>query len=165
MSLFSWLPPLLEVDWNDYAATIERAYSIFEQDFGQEETRPHFLGRVLRLKRHPLYLGKSATFWHFVTQGSDEANREPVRERLERIAWPRALIVNAHDGDRVCRWAAVRKGETRWHLTLPDFSYLVVLADRGSFLLPWTAYPVEHQHQRRKLEAAWASASRGRPKS
>jgi hypothetical protein len=40
-------------------------------------------------------------------------------------------------------------------LALPDFSYLVVLADRGRFLLPWTAYHLERPHERRKLEQRW----------
>lgn len=37
-------------------------------------------------------------------------------------------------------------------LGLPDFSYVVVMADRGDHIMPWTAYPVERPHQRQKLE-------------
>jgi len=37
-------------------------------------------------------------------------------------------------------------------LAVEDFSYVVVLADRGTFLLPWTAYCVDREHQRRKLQ-------------
>ena len=45
------------------------------------------------LKRHPELEGKSATFWHFVTEGKVEADRTPVRERIERIGWPKAIIL------------------------------------------------------------------------
>jgi len=44
-------------------------------------------------------------------------------------------------------------------LALVDFSYLVVVVDRGSYVLPWTAYYVEQEHSRTKLrtefEAYW----------
>jgi hypothetical protein len=37
-------------------------------------------------------------------------------------------------------------------LAPPDFSYLVVLKDRGDYVLLLTAYCVEHAHHRRKLK-------------
>lgn len=40
----------------------------------------------------------------------------------------------------------------RQRIALTDFSYLLVLADRGSYLLPWTAFFVDADHQRAKLE-------------
>jgi hypothetical protein len=36
-------------------------------------------------------------------------------------------------------------------IALEDFSYIVVLADRGKYLLLWTAYCVEQEHRRAKL--------------
>jgi len=32
---------------------------------------------------------------------------------------------------------------------------LVVVADRGEFVLPWTAYTLEYDHQKRKKRKAW----------
>ena len=32
-----------------------------------------------------------------------------------------------------------------------DESYLVVLEDRGKYILPWTAYLVEYENRKRKL--------------
>jgi len=37
-------------------------------------------------------------------------------------------------------------------LALEDFSYVVILADRGEYVLLWTAYPVEYSSQKRKFE-------------
>jgi len=34
---------------------------------------------------------------------------------------------------------------------LPDFSYIVVLATRSTYVLLWTAYTVERTHRREKL--------------
>jgi hypothetical protein len=159
----SWLPPLLDVDWNKYDETIERAHAVFLADFGNEKTRPKFRGRRLGLKKHPEFQGKAATFWHFVTEGPLEEDRYAVRERLERVGWAKALIVNVDDPKRVRCWCAEKAGEPRWHLALLDFSYLVVLADRGTYVLPWTAFHVDSDHQRKKLERAWREWAEAQP--
>ncbi len=155
MTDLDWLPALLPFDWNAYAESVERAYAVFRRDFEEARSRPRFLSREMRLKWHPPFEGKSATFWHFVTEGKDEQSRTPNRDRIERIAWPRAVIENAHDETRVRRWLAVKNNDKRWHLAVADFSYLVVLADRGDYLLPWTAFTVDADHQRSKLQRAW----------
>lgn len=159
----SWLPALIPFDWNHYIESLESAYAVFHRDFGSDKARPGFNGRRLGLKRHPELDGKSATFWHFVSEGKVEEDRTPVRSRIERIAWPRAIILEAgRIPPRVHVWSNKRGRNTRWMITLDDYSYLVVLDDRGEYLLPWTAYPVEHDHQREKLRrehAAWNRAA------
>ena len=46
---------------------------------------------------------------------------------------------------------------------LESEQYLVVLTDRGEYILPWTAYQVTRDHQQRKLqkeyEKYWESMS------
>ena len=62
--------------------------------------------------------------------------------------------------DRIVWWMNQRRGEWRYVLALPDFSYLVVVADRGEYVLPWThyviTYPNERRAKRREYEAYWA---------
>ena len=48
-------------------------------------------------------------------------------------------------------WRNDRQGETRIVITLSDFSYVTVVADRGEYVLLWTAYCVEQEHRREKL--------------
>ncbi len=105
------------------------------------------------LKRYPESDGKSATFWHFVTEKGSEANRVPAPERLARIAWPRALVIEADKGSSLVKvWKNKRHGRSiRWVIALTDFSYIVVLDDRGEYVLPWTAYTVHKDHSREKL--------------
>jgi len=79
----SWLPDLLECDWNDYQGTIECAYRLFCRDFLSAAARPRFRGKRMGLKRHPEVAGKNATFWHFVTKGD---NQEP-RPRYSFHTW------------------------------------------------------------------------------
>lgn len=99
--------------------------------------------------------GKEATFWHMVSEGKDEADRFPDIRRCERIRWPRPIIENADD-EVVKVWTNVRrttKGpEKRICLWLESREYLVILADRKSYILPWTAYVVDQPHQKGKLQ-------------
>ena len=82
----------------------------------------------------------------------------PVRERLERIAWPKAILVEAGaEPTRVLVWTNERRRSShakslRWLIALANFSYVVVVDDRGDYVLPWTAYTVVEHHRRRKLE-------------
>lgn len=156
-----WLPELMFLedsggDWNHY---VERLHQQFLADF--VESKPGWTGKEVRLKRHPEYDGKSATFWHMVSEGKVETDRTPDMRRCERIAWPRPVMDEFDDaapgttGCRVAWWTELRGTETRYHLAPDDFSYVVVVADRGTFVLPWTAYFVEHEWRREKLRRKW----------
>jgi hypothetical protein len=154
-----WLPPLVllndyEGDWNKY---LNALYSYFESDFLR--TRPRFRGRKLGLKRHPLLAGREATFWHMISEGPYEASRKPDIRRCERIRWPRAVIENAEDST-VKTWETTRRHERRICLWLEGREYLVVLADRKGYLLPWTAYMVTYEHRKRKLQQEFENWNR-----
>jgi hypothetical protein len=146
-----WLPPLVlfsdySGDWDPY---LDAVYAFFRADFVDD--KPFFQGRRLGLKRYPEARGKEATFWHMIQEGSIEDERTPDFRRCERIRWPRPIIEN--DTDVAIKvWRNKRKGEERICLWFEQDSYLVILADRGKYILPWTAYPVEREPQRRKLQ-------------
>ena len=146
-----WLPPL--VLFSDYRGDWERylnaLYSYFESDFLR--TRPLFRGQRLGLKRHPLWEGKEATFWHMISEGRDEATRQPDLRRCERLRWSRAVIENSND-PAVKIWETTRRNERRVCLWLKEEEYLVVLAERQGYLLPWTAYMVTRSHRKLKFQ-------------
>jgi len=147
-----WLPPLICLadyggDWNAYLEAIYREYV---RDFHCR--LPRFDGRRVGLKRMPESAGKCCTFWHFISEGNVEADRLPDMRRCERIRWPRPLLDEAvGPGVRVRVWSNRRGKEARWVIALSDFSYVLILADRGEFLLPWTAYHVEFRNRRDQL--------------
>ncbi len=150
-----WLPPLVLFgdyggDWEQY---VEAIYAYFKEDF--IDNKLEFRGRRLGLKRHPLSNGKEATFWHLISEGIDEASRTPDLRRCERICWPRPVVENSED-NIVKVWTNVRRStkgiETRICLWLETQEYLVILADRKTYILPWTAYVVDKPHQKRKLQ-------------
>jgi len=148
---FDWLPPPVLFsdyagDWDRYLETI---YSYFRQDF--IESKPIFQGRRLGLKRLPIAHGKEATFWHMIQEGGVEEDRTPALRRCERIRWPRPII--EHDFDPAIKvWRNRRGREERVCLWFVPEDYLVILADRGNYILPWTAYPVDKPHRLRKLQ-------------
>jgi len=133
--------------WEDYLPVL---YGHFVQDF--VTAPPQFGGVRFALKRHPMIQGKEATFWHFISEGEDEASRIPDMRRCERICWIKPIIENANHSD-IRMWEEDgRSNEKRIHLATSDWSYLVVLAHRGSYVLPWTAFFIDKEHRKKKLE-------------
>jgi hypothetical protein len=147
----SWLPSLVlfedyEGDWHRY---LDALYEFFKSDF--INGRLVFEGRRVGLKRHPFSQYKEATFWHLISEGSIEDHRLPDMRRCERIRWPKPVMENSRDGV-IKMWKNKRGKETRICLWLVAQEYLLVLADRKNYVLPWTAYMVDRPHTIKKLQ-------------
>jgi hypothetical protein len=90
-----------------------------------------------------------------IQEGNIEEERVPDFRRCERIRWPRFLIDQALNSE-LRSWRQTRKGvEDRIIISLKDFSYILVLMDRGDYILPWTAYLVKGKRQREKYRQEW----------
>ena len=75
--------------------------------------------------------------------GNVEDERIPDFRRMERIAWPKPIIDDSqHQYLKV--WRNIRRGlggtKERILILHEKEGYLVVLDDRGDYILPWTAY-------------------------
>ncbi len=141
-----WLPELVLFEdfggnWDNYFETV---YSLFKADF--VDNKPAYKGQKVGLKRLPLTNGKEATFWHLISEGKIEADRTPDIRRCERIRWPAQIIENSEDS-RLKIWVETINNEDRIHLLCPQDRYLLVLAIRQGYILPWTAFYMEHEHQ------------------
>jgi hypothetical protein len=98
-----------------------------------------------------------------IQKGVSEEARIPDFRRCERIRWPRPII--EHDGDSDIKvWWNKRKGEKRICLWFKKANYLVILADRGKYILPWTAYPVKRPHRQRKLQKEYEAYQKNKGK-
>jgi len=139
---------LMEAYENDWDRYLEALYKHFKNDF--VDSRPKFNGQNIQLKRYPIERGKEATFWHLISQGQNEETRLPDFRRCERIRWPRPLIERFRHESVRC-WTNRRRGEIRFLIALADFSYVTILSLRKGYLLLWTAYFLESEHQRIKL--------------
>lgn len=148
------LPPLMLLgdDNGDWKRYIDRVYARFREDLIDS---PPVCGRKRwALKRYPLIDGREATFWHLSSEGNQESERLPDLRRMERIGWIKPIVAAAGSDDVLC-WEQQRDGERRVAVGLPDLSYVVIVADRGSYVLPWTAYQVTHAHRIEKLRRDW----------
>jgi len=150
-----WLPPLVLLqehngDWEQYIAAV---YDYFRSDF--IDSKPRFQNKAVGLKRYPLLEGKEATFWHITSEGKEEDKRVPDLRRCERIRWPRPIIEHYND-ESIRYWSNIRgnarrRNEKRIVLWFYNEDFVVVLADRGRYVLLWTAYYVSWDSTRRKL--------------
>lgn len=96
-------------------------------------------------------MAAETTFWHMIQEGDVEDDRTPDFRRCERIRWPRPVIEH-NDDSAIKIWRNQRGNEVRVCLWFAQENYLVILADRGDYILPWTAYLVEQPHRQRKLQ-------------
>lgn len=155
----AWLPGLVlfESHGGDWDRYLDVLYAFFKTDF--IDSQPLFHGQRLGLKRHPLSNGKEATFWHMISEGEKEDEREIDFRRCERIRWPRPVIENEAEPE-VKVWENERRGEKRICIWVETEEYLVILAERKGYLLPWTAYLVTETHRKRKLRKEYEAFRR-----
>lgn len=150
----TWLPPLVFLD--DFPSEQEyedELYRLFCADwiFGDP---PTFRGIPIRIRNGTAIDGKDFGFWHLLTGGGNEANGPLLLERCECISWARCLIDHA-DTPNTRVWREGRPGRGSWLVATPDFSYVVILDERGDYLLLVTAYPEERQRRRDKRRKAY----------
>ena len=51
------------------------------------------------------------------------------------------------DEDLIVWWKNKRGSNESYVLSLTDFSYVLIVADRGDYVLPWTAYNVDYPNR------------------
>ena len=90
-----WLPELVELSdyhgsWDHY---LEAVYGLFRQDF--ITTHPIFRGLPVKVLITNKSEGKEETFWHIISEGKNEENRDIDPERCKRIRWPKPIIDNS----------------------------------------------------------------------
>lgn len=149
----------------DYVKYIDAIYNIFEHDFIIH--RPIFGGFKLGLKKHPLFQGRAYTFYHMTHEGVIEDERTPDLRRCECMPWARPTVENVTTYS-LKFWEQKRKGKHRiciWLETTDDVGYCFILDVRKTFLLPWTAFVLEYEHEARKKEKEyneWAKSQNGK---
>lgn len=144
------LPKLLSLEdfGGDIKAYLEAVYQVFKTDF--VDSKPTFQGKRLGLKKHPTVEGKEYTFYHFTHDGDIETERLPNLRRMERIGYIRMMIDHStHPSLKV--WRNKRGPHERILIFHEEERFLVVLDDRGDYILPWTAYTIEQDFRVRKL--------------
>ena len=139
---------------NNFTDYNNAVYSIFKSDF--VDSKPIFMGTKLGLKKYPIVDGKEYTYYHFTHEGDVENNRLPDIRRMERIAFPKVFIEAVMHSD-LLMWRKEIKGKNRILIFHENESYLIVLEDRGEYILPWTAYIIKENSRKRRLLAEYTA--------
>lgn len=145
----SWLPKLIEFDENKEPLDkyIDGIYQIFVEEFINQGI--YFKGERLGMKRLPKRDNKEATFYHIVSEGEDENNRNIDIERCARIKWPRAILASNYVGLKI--WKNKRKNKKNLLIYFEEINYLIVIRLNPNEKLFWTAYPINKKHRKEKL--------------
>jgi hypothetical protein len=122
-------------------------YAIFESHF--IKSQPNFQGTRVSAQKFPLVDGIHRTFYHITHEGEDEANRTPDMRRMERIRFPK-FCVESVPHDELLVWEKKIGRDDRIHIFNEAEGYIVVLTKRKDYLLFWTAFFIEKEHQRKK---------------
>jgi hypothetical protein len=149
-----WLPELVELsdyhgDWDLYLGAV---YSIFKQDFIYNH--PIFRGLPVSILVSTLSEGKEETFWHIISEGEKEENRNINIRRSERIRWPKPIIENCDTDKLLYIWENNRGRENRVliRFIFSDDDYLIILIRRKRRIYLLTAYLITNTHQKKRLQ-------------
>jgi len=148
--MIEWLPDLVLLEdyngiWNKY---LDAVYGFFFDDFVNGQR--FYKGCQVSIRKYPYSEGKVKAFWHMISNGEIEDERNIDFRRCERIKWPRSIIEKDENED-IWIWQNERKSEKRVLLYIHEEKYLVVLGIRNGYFLLCSAYFVEHQSRHEKL--------------
>lgn len=157
MSLPDLIP--LSGDWNEY---LNKVYAQFHADIVASQKR--FRGKPVRARYNPATDGKGFSFWHVISEGSQEEERTPDLRRCERIAWIGWVLTQADNSDErikiLVSVRTTRRGTTeRTLLWYEEAEYVVVLEERDVYFHLVTAYPVTGKRAE-KLRIEWVQSQK-----
>lgn len=148
-----WLPKLeLYNEYGDWQTYIDALYEIYLNDFIRNPI--YINGKRIKQRREPQYLSKDKAFWHICYGNDDHPSHNPDFRRLERIRWPKAIILNRNDviikiwEDDCYKGSTGKLQVSIWF----NDEYLVILEPRKNEIQFITAYCTDRAHKRLALE-------------
>lgn len=154
----SWLPAMISTN-GEPKEVFQRLYDVFYRDF--HVNRCYFAGRSVGWDRRILP-GETYEegFWHLITEMNDQENdRLFDPRRSERLPWCRPTIVNNAD-PAVRVWDYQQGKHLRTYVWLYQEDYLVVLEKKRRFVFLITAYHIDGNQTRKKLQRRYDESQR-----
>ncbi|WP_027640094.1 hypothetical protein [Clostridium cadaveris] len=153
------LPELIELDdysgvWEEYENEL---YNIFKSSF--IDTKQYFQGKPIGIFTEAMYHGKEKTFWHIISEGNNEYDRNPELRRCERIAWIKPLIelLICDKCTSIYKWKNKHRNKKyRYKLWCKKTNFIVILEERNKCFMLITAYIVKYKHSIEKLEKEYS---------
>lgn len=138
----------------NYERYVDAVYEVFERDFIRH--RAMFGSHGLRMKYHPEFQGRAYTFYHMTHKGEVESERLPDLRRCECMPWARPSVENVESWGLKFWRQPRQRSDNRVCICLErddgvvDVDYFVILEVRSDYVLLWTAFVSEWEHQTKK---------------
>lgn len=157
----SKIPEAIKKDhtYNDYKEYEDEIYKVYQKtlEIKLETNQLYYNGKKIQHKRLPIINGKPGTFWHITSSGNTEETKVPDYDRYEKIAWPGFILSDCiKNCNELLIWENKRNRKTRVLIWCKKIDYLVILEERTSYYLFWTAYPITYDHTRKKLQKEYS---------
>ena len=149
------LPPL-ELMFNPWQQYEDHLYGIFLDTVVNSGLT--FQGLPVKSQYRPETKDKGFSFWHLISEGDDEVERQPCPRRCERIRWFAWIIENVGDCNEITWWENNRGSNTHVVIWLEQEQFAVILAKRNGYYLIKTAYVVKSKREvtfRKERERFW----------
>jgi len=153
--VFEFLPEILNLDGDWQGHILPLLYNVFCRDF--KDSVPIFNWQPVFHDTRFIDSDKEEGFWHLVTKdqwnpGSGEKERLPDFARAKRLPWVRSIIENfTCSGVKTWRYVEDNK-KVRNYLWLEQKDFMVILQEDTKGYILITAYCVEYQNARIKLQ-------------
>lgn len=117
-------------------------YSVFQRDFLSGTLK--FKGKNVDIIHEKFFEGKERSFWHVISEGDADVDRELDTERCASLPWARALIEDNGECDQFRIWKKWhdKSNRNRYYIWCVAVSYMVILEDRETHFKLITAYNV-----------------------
>jgi hypothetical protein len=152
-----WLPDPLPFD-GDWFRYVEVLHRIYLDDFVSNTA--FWRRKRVGVRYEPTTSGKAYTFWHIIC-GVDQATgelKDPDMDRCARLAWVKPVI--EADAAEVRTWVQERGKDRNLAIALPDFSFIVFLAERREYVVLLTAYCVTSPRQRGRYQLQYEASKK-----
>jgi hypothetical protein len=151
-----WLPDPLTIERYN-SEVLEDVYRRFCRDLVRNCCR--YGGVSVFIANRDLLKGKERTFWHLISTGESDLDREIDLDRCRHLNWIRPIIENSADS-RVLKWTVIQRRTERTKLWLREAGFLIIL-DRGrnSYRIV-TGYPITSTKTKMKLVREYEAAAK-----
>lgn len=117
-------------------------YSVFKRDFLSGDLQ--FQGKNVDIIHEEFFEGKERSFWHMISDGNEDTDRELNIERCASLPWAGFLIKDDGKCEHYRIWVKWhdKSKRNRYYIWCVLVNYMVILEDRATHFKLITAYNV-----------------------
>lgn len=120
----------------------EALYFVFQRDFLSGNLQ--FKGKNVDIIHEKFFEGKERSFWHIISEGNEDVDRDLNTERCASLPWAKPLIEDDSNCEKYRIWVKLhdKSKRNRYYIWCTEVNYMVILEDRDTHFKLITAYNV-----------------------